>query len=620
MEPENTMEGSTFFAEPGSRKGKNPQDGIRKYFIEIWQPGLLLTITTCFTVIFYSVYRDPYTSRNLEYQFHGNDLFFCNADGNVEKSEPRYNPFWDPRLYFTINLAFGQFTFSTVKVLDASWDVIVGRGGQMLTAIIAYRILRRSFTLTMETLAVTIPTVAALYCHQVQLVSLFKLTSEIFWHWSPKSSKRKRMLYTGKLRLGIQAFVCVYVLLFATIVSVMTGYRAQLTGYFDEGGQGRNSGLVPVSQLARPAMVISDASRIGLSDSPLYIREEVPLRQLDLGSFYLYVHLQDSNFTEPYGTLVDCKCCSPSVKSLRNKVLKLSIDYWTCLGLARWVSQTRSRHITSRTLRCAKHDCSCTARDVDSPEEDPHEDINSTRAVIYDSLASHLTMDAKRWDLDASPLTIGVSSKLDFVSIRNETSYKDVSDFWYYAWGTFLQEEFVYHNYTPQKNSIYLFNNTYLEEDTIKRAGRCVSEDQYQWGFSSLLLLTFCIFTNLFAFALIVLQTDVYWNSRHDRSSQSHSLYADILYLAGELKTRFPGKTGENMPSPEVFGEEVERSGEKLCVGAINLPLSRWQERRTIRAANAALRDRLIPRWRPQGTRIVDVPLRESESGRLSAS
>jgi hypothetical protein len=26
---------------------------------------------------------------------------------------------WDPSLYFTVNIAFGRFAFSTVKVIDA---------------------------------------------------------------------------------------------------------------------------------------------------------------------------------------------------------------------------------------------------------------------------------------------------------------------------------------------------------------------------------------------------------------------------------------------------------------------------------------------------------------------
>lgn len=266
-----------------------------------------------------------------------------------------------------------------------------------------------------------------------------------------------------------------------------------------------------------------------------------------------------------------------------------------------------SRRVTSRTLRCARHDCSCTTRDVE-PSSDPNEDKNSTKAIIFANLASHLTIDTKRWDLDAPPLTIGVRTGIYYAMLTDEILHRDAAGYWFPTTGVFLQEEFVYYNYTPQRSRMYLFNNTHLDEDTIKRAGRCVSEDQYQWGFSSLLLLTFCIFTIRFACALIVLQTDVYWNSRHDRVFQSHSLYADILYLAGELKTRFPSGNGESMPSPKGFGEEVEHSKERLCTETVDLPLSRWEERKTTRAANSALRDLNIPRWRPQGAQNVIAP------------
>ena len=290
------------------------------------------------------------------------------------------------------------------------------------------------------------------------------------------------------------------------------------------------------------------------------------------------------------------------MKSVGTKYL-ISIDYWTCLGLASWVSITQwsdSKRITNWTLRCARHDCSCTARDVE-PSSNPNEDKNSTKDIIFASLASHLTIDSKCWDLDAPPLTIGVRTDIYDGILTDEFLHRDASEYWFSTLGVFLQEEFVYYNYTPQRSRMYLFNNTHLDEDTIKRAGRCVSEDQYRWGFWSLLLLTFCIFTILFASALIVLQTDVYWSSRHDRVFQSHSLYADILYLAGELKTRLPSENGESMPSPKGFGEEVEHSKERLCTETVDLPLSRWEERKTTQAANPALRDLNIPRWRPQG-------------------
>jgi hypothetical protein len=294
------MENPTSHTEPGSSRWEIPRDGVWRYLYDIWQPLALLLLTTCFAAAFYSTYN-PQVSQNPD------DLFFCNADGNLEKSEPEYQSLWDPNLYFTVNIAFGRFAFSTVKVIDACCDAVVGRGGQMLAAVLAYRTLRRSLTLTMETSTVNLPTVATLFCYQVQLVSLGKLTQDIFSHRISTHPKRQRPIYLGKLRLGMQLLICSYVLLFAILVSIMSGYRAQLTSYFGYDPESASQ-LQPVSGISQPRMVVFNGSRIGLSDSPIYAREKIPAPPLDVyGSTYNISEFVDSSrdFEEPFGELVD---------------------------------------------------------------------------------------------------------------------------------------------------------------------------------------------------------------------------------------------------------------------------------------------------------------------------
>jgi hypothetical protein len=36
--------------------------------------------------------------------------------------------------FFTPNLSFGKMTFTQVTVIDIAWDLIIGRGGQLLLA------------------------------------------------------------------------------------------------------------------------------------------------------------------------------------------------------------------------------------------------------------------------------------------------------------------------------------------------------------------------------------------------------------------------------------------------------------------------------------------------------
>jgi hypothetical protein len=105
----------------------------------------------------------------------------------------------------------------------------------MLAAVLAYRTLRRSLTLTVVTCTVTMPTIATLYCRQIQVTSLGKLIQDIFWHPGFTHPKRKRPIYLGKYRLGMQVFICGYVLIFATLVSVLLANLRSLEWSYSTG-------------------------------------------------------------------------------------------------------------------------------------------------------------------------------------------------------------------------------------------------------------------------------------------------------------------------------------------------------------------------------------------------
>lgn len=278
------------------------QDGTRRYLCDIWQPLALLLLTVCFTVTFFAI-QDPYTPSQ--------DEFFCNADGRVVKQNVgEYKPLWDPKLYFTINMAWGTFSFTDVKIIDTCWDTVVGRGGQIVVALVAYRVLRRSLDLTMEDCAISFPTVTSLYCQQLQIASVWQLSRESISHWNPCRSARRDSRLSGKLRLAMQAAACTYVMTFATLAVVMTGYRADLTGFFDYSAD-QASELKPLNGIQRlyPSMVLSDGDRVGLSE-PTLMAYNLNLtnatdRAEPLAIGDLLLRLRDAE--EPYGVLFDCK-------------------------------------------------------------------------------------------------------------------------------------------------------------------------------------------------------------------------------------------------------------------------------------------------------------------------
>ncbi|KAK5110408.1 hypothetical protein LTR85_001033 [Meristemomyces frigidus] len=100
---------------------------------------------------------------------------------------------------------------------------------------------------------------------------------------------------------------------------------------------------------------------------------------------------------------------------------------------------------------------------------------------------------------------------------------------------------------------LYSAGNSTISGDWIQQKGhsQCIPSNRYHWGFSSLMLFSFCVATFLFACIVSVLH---YSNERHSRASnytQHFSLYRDALDLSLELRALGDGDV-EKMSAKEV--------------------------------------------------------------------
>lgn len=262
------------------------------YFCDIWQPFVLLLLAVGFTAGYFA---------NSGFDSITGHRIFCNADGRVQtQSGVLYNPFWDPKLFLTINVAYGRFSFTTVKVIDAGWDVVIGKGGQVVAAIVAYPVLRRSLTLVMESCVIPIATTTSFYCRQIQAESVWSMIRFLF-PFRDRKKALNRLNVLGKIRLAAHLLVCAYVLSFTTLASVMTGYRPELTGYFGY-SESKISELKPVDNIYISQLGLLDGERVGFSPSPLALSARIG----DYENVGMYLSVS-SVFTDPWGILVDCK-------------------------------------------------------------------------------------------------------------------------------------------------------------------------------------------------------------------------------------------------------------------------------------------------------------------------
>ncbi|KJY01019.1 hypothetical protein TI39_contig305g00001 [Zymoseptoria brevis] len=99
-------------------------------------------------------------------------------------------------------------------------------------------------------------------------------------------------------------------------------------------------------------------------------------------------------------------------------------------------------------------------------------------------------------------------------------------------------------------NYLYMDENgKILDEHWLQKLFRCQTLETYQWGFSSLLLFTFCMATTIFLTVLLTLNLDIYLNSQVNRMHQDFSLHRDILDYAGEVQAEVDRDKADSMPS-----------------------------------------------------------------------
>lgn len=134
----------------------------------------------------------------------------------------------------------------------------------------------------------------------------------------------------------------------------------------------------------------------------------------------------------------------------------------------------------------------------------------------------------------------------------------------------------------------FAYNNASFKAAYLEEKGVCLPGDDYIWGFSSLMLFTFCMITIAVALILITLHYDAYFNSAADRYKFSISPYRDVLDLAEELRRHYGSAETAEMPAKEL---DTRMRKEPVAVGLEtgDLHRSRGARRKQKKAERKAL-------------------------------
>lgn len=180
------------------------------------------------------------------------------GEGGVSPGQDS-NVHWSPALILSITLGFGNLPISIARVIDIGWDLVIGRGGQVLLGLLSYRILRRSLLRRMEGEPIRFSVYTSLAFRQISLSALWAVLHDIGLGSSKKEISLRRRLRLDWRFYG-HVLVLTYILAFPTLISVSAGYQANYTARVKFG-----DGLsVPASNVTVPDMVVIDGNRVGL--------------------------------------------------------------------------------------------------------------------------------------------------------------------------------------------------------------------------------------------------------------------------------------------------------------------------------------------------------------------
>ena len=195
----------------------------------------------------------------------------CTIDGRAYVGVGQYpvdHSSWAPSRFLWITLGFGQFSFAAAKSIDVAWDLIIGRGGQLLLIYLTYPIIRRAFLRAIVQFPVYLPMYTSITFDKLSLSTTWAsvqpfpegVPSQPIDCPAQADARHLSRVWHSWVILPLLA----YIMAFPTILSAMTGYQSGLEPYVIRPGS--EGDLMKASLLKIPAVVVFDGSRIGLTD------------------------------------------------------------------------------------------------------------------------------------------------------------------------------------------------------------------------------------------------------------------------------------------------------------------------------------------------------------------
>ncbi|OQO09543.1 hypothetical protein B0A48_04945 [Cryoendolithus antarcticus] len=192
----------------------------------------------------------------------------CDASGNIWVSTSGLSTTpsrWDLNYTLAITLAFGSLSYTAVRVIDEVWNLIIGRGSQLLGGVIVFSIFRAPIAEAFRTMShPPYRTTLAMQYSTVSPASLWRYVVDIPGFMSRRVSPADRSAGRhAALAAVLLSISTSMVIMTPTWLSAMTGYQAMQVPVMPW----KNDTYISLDNLSACVILIADGDRVGLSQN-----------------------------------------------------------------------------------------------------------------------------------------------------------------------------------------------------------------------------------------------------------------------------------------------------------------------------------------------------------------
>ncbi|KAI0852834.1 hypothetical protein F5Y00DRAFT_272463 [Daldinia vernicosa] len=246
-----------------------------------WARGGLWTLFTLWTmaVLGFFVFITLYNS--IDFYIYGGSA--CRTDGSFVIDTSDYS-IWTSSSFFDISLGFGNLTFAEAKVIDISWDIVIGRGGQALMAFMSWRVFADYVTTSMEFAPVTFTVFSIIFLQDEP--SFFSTISIIRAFISGRGLK-------SKVAMVFMVLTMVFIIAWPTVAGAMTGYTTIGKAFVPD----IDNNYISYSSFKPLAYIVHDGGRVNLTSNYISF---VPEQSHKESIFYYGSYFDTCYFKDDY--------------------------------------------------------------------------------------------------------------------------------------------------------------------------------------------------------------------------------------------------------------------------------------------------------------------------------